>query len=73
LVFILLERGRKFEEGPEQGSTIIVHQLDQPGLLHQATQLNQMPGARAPVLNSLALVFACAIPVQSVTQHGQTT
>jgi hypothetical protein len=40
--------------------------------LHQASELNQMPGARATVLNPLALVVACLIPVQSVTQHGQT-
>jgi hypothetical protein len=72
-VFILLESSRKFEEGPEQGSPIIVDQLNQSCLLHQATQLNQMPRARASVLNPLALVVACSIPVQSVTQHGQTT
>jgi hypothetical protein len=31
-----------------------------------------MPGARATVLDPLALVIACSITVQSVTQHGQT-
>jgi hypothetical protein len=61
-----------FEEGAEQCSAIVVHQLDQPGLLHQASELNQMPGACAPILNPLPLVIACSIPVQSVTQHGQT-
>jgi hypothetical protein len=74
LVFILLplKPCREFEEGTEQGSAIIVHQLDQPGLLHQASELNQMPGACATVLHPLALVVACSIAVQSVTQHGQT-
>jgi hypothetical protein len=74
LVFILLPLKPccDFEEGAEQCSAIIVHQLDQSCLLHQASELNQMPGARATVLNPLALVLACLISVQSVTQHGQT-
>ncbi|OJW30445.1 MAG: hypothetical protein BGO51_00225 [Rhodospirillales bacterium 69-11] len=74
LVFILLplKPCRDFEEGAEQCGAIVVHQLDQPGLLHQAAKLNQVAGARAPVLNPLALVVACTIPVQSITQHGQT-
>ena len=74
LVFILLPLKPccDFEEGAEKGRAIIVHQLDQSCLLHQASELNQMPGACATVLNPLALVVACSIAVQSVTQHGQT-
>ena len=33
LGFILLQPVYKFKEGAEQGSPVIVHQLDQPGLL----------------------------------------
>jgi len=74
LVFILLplESCGKFKEGAQKGSAIIIDQLNQPGFLHQASELNEMPGARATVLNPLALVVACLIAVQSVTQHGQT-
>jgi hypothetical protein len=67
-----MEPCRDFEEHAEQCSAIVVHQLDQSGLLYQASELNQMPGARATVLDPLALVIACSITVQSVTQHGQT-
>ena len=74
LVFILLplEPRREFEEGAEQGGAIVFHQLGQPSFLHQSAQLDQMPGTCAPILNPLALVVACSIPVQPITQHGQT-
>jgi hypothetical protein len=62
----------KFKEGAQKGSAIIIDQLDQTGFLNQASQLDQVPGACTPILNPLALIIACAIPVQSITQHGQT-
>ena len=66
-----LDPPREFEERAEQGGAVIIDQLDQPGLLHQAAQLDQVPCPRAPVLDRLALVIACPIPVQSITQHAQ--
>ena len=72
LVFILLQPVCEFEEGPQQGRPVIVHQLDQPGLLHQAAEFDQMPGARAPVLHPFAGIIACACGIEAVTQHGQT-
>ena len=71
LVSILLQPVRQFEEGAQQRRAIIVHQLDQPGLLDQAAELNQVSCARTPVLHPLAGVIASTIPIETVTQHGQ--
>src|SRR5487761_219875 len=44
-----LEARGEFQEGAEEGGAIVVHQIDEAGLLNQATELDQMPGARPPV------------------------
>ncbi len=60
---------RQCEEGTQQGGTIIVHQVDHPGLLHQATEFNQMAGARAPILNPLACIIAGSRLIQPIPLH----
>jgi hypothetical protein len=73
LVFILLplEPCCEFEECAEEGCAIIVQQLDQPGLLDEAAEFDEVAGAGAPVLDPLAGVVAGAGGVEAVTQHGQ--
>ncbi len=63
LVFIFLQPVCEFKEGAQQGSPIIVHQLDQPGLLHQSAEFNQLSGAGAPVLHPLAGVIAGTVAI----------
>ena len=71
LVSILLQPVREFKEGAQQGSPVIVHQLDQPGLLNQPAEFNQVAGACAPVLYPLAGVVTSTVAIETVTQHGQ--
>ena len=66
-----MQPSRQFEEGAEQGRAIIVHQLDQSGLLHQAAEFDQVTGASAPVLDPLAFVAAVAGEIEPIAQHGQ--
>ena len=72
ILFLLpLHSRSEFEEGSEQGSAVIVHQLDQSGLLHQSAQLNQVSGARAPVLHPLAGVITGTVSIEAVMKYGQ--
>ncbi len=71
LVFILLQPVCEFKEGAQQGSPVIVHQIDQPSLLHQSAEFNQMSCPCAPVLHPLAGVITGTVAIQAVTQHGQ--
>lgn len=71
LAFILLEPRGEIEEGAEEGGAIIVHELDEAGLPHQAAELDEVAGARSPVLNPLAGVGAGTGEIEPVTPHGQ--
>ena len=70
------EPGGEFEEGTEQGGAIVVHQIDKTGLLHQAAELDQMTGARPPVVGSIRKCGAriprrtTALPSATTTARG---
>jgi hypothetical protein len=42
LVYIRSQPCGQFEEGVEEGGAIVIHQLDQTRLLHQAAKLNEL-------------------------------
>ena len=44
----------QFEEGAEQGGAIVVDQIDEAGLLHQAAEFDELPGAGAALLHPVA-------------------
>lgn len=68
---MLLQPGGEFEEGAEQGGTIIVDQLDQTRLLHQAAEFDQMAGSGTSILHPLARVVAGAVTIEAIAQHHQ--
>jgi hypothetical protein len=56
----------QFHEGAEQGGAVVVHQLDQPGLLHQAAEFDEMAGTFTARLGPIAHVgagLACVEPM----------
>ena len=69
---MLLQPLCEFEECTEQGSAIVLHQIDQPGLLHQAAEFDELTGTCAPVLNPLAGIVPAACEGEAVVPHGQT-
>jgi hypothetical protein len=71
LVFIGLQPCGQFEEGAEEGSAIVIYQLDQARLLHQAAKLDQLACPGAPVLHPLAGVVTRPGGIEAVTPHGQ--
>ena len=75
LAFILfrlpLQLAGEFEESAEQGGAVVSNQLDEPGLLHEAAELDELPGACAPVLDPLAGVVAGTGAIEPIAQHGQ--
>lgn len=44
LAFACLQLVREIQEGAEQGGAIVIGQLDETGLLHEATELDEMAG-----------------------------
>ena len=66
-----LEPRGEFEKGAEQGGTVVVHQLDQTGLLHQAAEFDQMSGPCPPVLDPLTGIGPGAGAIEAVTPHAQ--
>jgi hypothetical protein len=62
----------QFEEGAEEGCAIIVYQLDQSGLLHQAAEFDKMAGAGPAILYPLAGIVAGAGEIEPIALHGQT-
>jgi hypothetical protein len=75
LVFILsqLELVCDLEEGTEQGSAVIVGQLDEAGLLHEATQLDEVTRALAPLTYPVPGVRAGTGRVQPMPLCRQTS
>lgn len=59
------------EQRPEDGGAIVVDQFDQPGLLNEAAQLDQMPGAGASIMHPLPLVVAGPSALETIVLHGQ--
>lgn len=59
------------QEGAEERGAIIVHQLDQSGLLDQTAEFDQLAGACPSVLNPLAGILAGACQIESIALHGQ--
>ena len=71
LLPITAQASSKLEKRAEQCSAIIVHQLDQSGLLHQSAELDELAGSCASVLHPLALVVPVACELETVLLHGQ--
>jgi hypothetical protein len=49
------------KEGAEKGGAIVVDQRDEPGLLHEAAEFDQMAGALAACLGPVAHVGAGSV------------
>lgn len=59
------------EQRSQQCGAIVVYQLDEPCLLNEAAQLDQMPGAGASILHPLPFVVAGPSALEPVVLHGQ--
>ena len=68
---MLLQPARDVQQGAEQGSAVVVQQLDQSGLLHEAAQFDELAGACAPFLRPIAGVMAGTGEVEPILLHGQ--
>ena len=70
-ILLLLQPARESEEGTEQSGAVIVEQFDQPSLLHEAAQLDELAGACAAFLHPVAGVMAGAVEGEPIPLHGQ--
>ncbi len=70
LVIAVPQLAGEFEEGTEQGCAVIVGEFDEAGFLDEAAELDQVAGARAPVLDPLSFVVAGLGTLDPGAQHG---
>ncbi len=68
---LCLELFGQFHHGSEQGRAIVVEQLDQPGLVHEAAELDELPSAGASFLRPVAGIGAVLCEHEPISQHGQ--
>jgi len=59
------------EQYSEQCGAIIIDQFDEAGLLNEAAQFNQMPGASASLLHPLPPVVARLSALKPILHYGQ--
>jgi hypothetical protein len=72
LMCIFMQPCSQFEEGSKKSGAVIIHQIDQACLLHQATQFDQPAGARPAILHPLPSIAAGACQIKAITLHDQT-
>lgn len=70
-MLLRLQPARQFQERAEQCGAVVIHKLDQPGLLHEATQLDELSGACASFLHPIAGIVASAGEGEPILLHGQ--
>ena len=67
----VLELIGESEEGTEQSGAVVVKQLDQSGLLHEAAEFDELAGAFAAFLHPVAGVVTSAGEGDPIPLHGQ--
>ena len=70
-ILLQLQLAGNVQQRAEQGGAVIVQQLDQPGFLHEAAQLDELAGACAPFLHPVAGVVTGAGEGGPILLHGQ--
>jgi hypothetical protein len=68
---LCLELFGQLDHGAEQGRTIVLQQLDQPGFLHESAQLDELACSCATFLDPVACVGAVLCEHEPISQHGQ--
>ncbi len=71
MALILLQPISRLQEQAEQGSAIVVQQLDEAGLLNQPTQLDKVACPLAPLPCPIARVGTGTGGIEAVTFHCQ--
>jgi hypothetical protein len=70
-VLIVLQPAGQLKEGAEKCGAIVVDQLHQSGLLHQAAEFDQVPGARPPILDPLPGIVTSAGEIEPICSGAQ--
>ena len=60
------------EQQAKQSSAIVLQHLDEPCLVQEATELDELPGSCASFLHPIAGVGAVLCEHEPISQHGQT-
>ncbi len=66
-----LELFYRFQKNAEQCGAIVLQQIDQPGLLHEAPKLDELTCAIASLLSPVACIIAVAGKHEPIPEHGQ--
>ena len=66
-----MQPARDVQQRPEQGGAVVVQQLDQPGLLDEAAQFDELPCACASFLHPVAGVVTGLGEGEPILLHGQ--